>query len=451
MRKRLLLSCIICLLLVFRMCTSLASGITDFLDFGANGEPVSFRVHTEILKLPQFDENRTQQLNKLLKHVGFHGIVSEKDAEITLSIDDEGLFSILSFEQNGRKRTILAPDQEHYYIVPDGEKTEAGMIPVSGGEAAEIEENLSIYHTLETVVSLLEKLPDVFPDKASRAKCTDKYRDYGTAASKVVLKLTDEEMNQYLQKYLEDLNGNFADARLRSLRFSGRQGFTLLFTEDNRLLKVSYSGKAAWEEDDVRDIRLDWKTARREGYARDELQLRTPNEKRTKRNNLILRFSQKTEEDGSEKLAWTKETDRLENKIRTQASFAADISMREGKMEGTIVHSSLQNNRKDTCQMTLDLSAPDENSWSGTLEIISKKDKIETEHFRSKLALKAGVTAQVSAIQPEPVLITGEEFSRITENLYSDILRKLLTLPAEDLAFIREGIPDALWNSSVNQ
>ena len=451
MKKRLCLLFVICFILFFRSYGSLASasGIADFLDLGLKEEPVSFRLQTEAVKLPQFDENRTRQLNGLLKHVGFQGFISEKDAEITVTLDDEALFSILSLEQKGRKQTILAPDQEHHYILQ--EETGAGIIPFSAGEAAEIEKNLNIYHSLDAVVSLLEKLPDAFPEKASRAKCTEKYRDYGSASYKIVLKLTEEEMNQYLQDSLDGLSENCRDQRFLNLHFSGRQGFTLVYTEDNHLIRVSYSGKAAWEAEEIREIRLEWKTVRKDGTARDELQLKTPNEKRTRRDNLILRFSRETGEDGTEQFTWRRETDQLENRVRTQAVFTAEFSNREGKLEGTIVHSGLDNSLKNVRETALELSSPKENSWSGTLEIISKKDKIETEHFRCLLELSAGASAQVSAIQPEPAAVDTKEFVHITENLYSEILRKLMKLPAEDLSFIREGIPDELWNAAVNQ
>lgn len=449
MKKRLCLCFLMCLVLVFQAYGSLALGITDFLDLSLKEEPVSFSLQAEAVKLPQFDENRTRQLNGLLKHVGFQGFISEKDAEITVTLDDEALFSILSLEQKGRKQTILAPDPEHHYILR--EETGAGTIPFSMGEAEEIEKNLDIYHSIDAVVSLLEKMPDTFPEKVSKSKCTEKYRDYGSAAYKIVLKLTEEEMNQYLQVSSDGLPENCRDRRLLNLHFSGRQGFTLVYTEDNRLLRISYSGKAAWEEEDLREIRLEWKTVRKDGTARDELQLKTPNEKRTRRDNLILRFSRETGEDGTEQFSWRRETDQLENRVRTQAVFTADFSLREGKLEGTIVHSGLDNNLKNVRETTIALSSQKENSWSGTLEIISKKDKIEAEHFRCLLALSAGASAQVSAIQPEPAAVDTKEFVRITENLYSEILRKLMNLPAEDLSFIREGIPDELWNATVNQ
>ena len=92
-----------------------AAGMQDFLDFSKNGEPVAFELNAEIIKTPQFDENRTEQLNRLLKHILFSGIAGEKESEVTVSSDNEELFSILSFEHSDKKQIVLAPDHEHSY------------------------------------------------------------------------------------------------------------------------------------------------------------------------------------------------------------------------------------------------------------------------------------------------------------------------------------------------
>ena len=448
MKKRLLLL-LMSLLMVFPVYIH-AEGMQDFLHFPENGEPVAFELDTEIFKIPQFDENRTEQLNRLLKHIHFSGIVSEKETEVTVSLDNEELFSILSFDYSGKNRTVFATDHEHYYSSETLEHACKDMLPVSKGETAKIERSQKIQQSLETVAGFLEKLPEAFQEKASRTKNTEKYRDYGTASYKIVLKLTDEEMNNYLQQFLKSSDTIHSDPYLEKLVFTGRQGFTLLYTEDNRLLKVSYSGKAFWKENDIRDIRLEWKTVHRNGYARDELQLRTPNEKRNARNNLVLSCILYREEDGSEKLTWSEETDSLENRIRKQGKLEAEFILKGNSLTGSVTDITKSDNVTTSETVLIDWFAPQHNSWTGTLEIISKKDKIEKAHIRAVLSLKAGISVPVSSGQPEAVYVNETEFSRITEELYSEILARILKLPAEDQAFIREGIPDSLWNTIVN-
>ena len=428
-----------------------AAGMQDFLDFSENGEPVAFELNAEIIKTPQFDENRTEQLNRLLKHILFSGIAGEKESEVTVSSDNEELFSILSFEHSDKKQIVLAPDHEHYYY-PDflGNPEMDEILPGSTEEAERIERSHKMQQSLDDVSAFFGKLPEAFPEKVSRTKNTEKYRDYGTASYKIVLKLTDEEMNKYLQQFLSNGRSGCFDPHMEKLIFTGRQGFTLLYTEDNSLLKVSYSGKGYWEENDIRDIRLEWKTARRDGYAMDELQLRTPDEKRTARNNLVLGFMLKTEEDGSENLTWSEETDILENRSRKQGKFDAALTMKENRLTGSIKRTEKEGNITASETILIDLNTPHQNSWAGTLEIIGKKDKIEKVHIKAGLSVTAGISVPVSSGQPEIIQVSKAESGWLTEKLYSEILRKLMKLPAEDLTFIRDGIPDSIWNNIVS-
>ena len=424
-----------------------ASGMQDFLLLPGHGEPVAFELNTEIIKIPQFDENRTEQLNRLLKHIRFSGIAGGNESEVTVSSDNEELFSILLFDHSEKKRIVLATDRDHYYSSDLLGNPATDILPLSTEEAAGIEKCRRILQSLDDVSTLFGKLPEAFPEKVTRTKNTEKYKNYGTASYKVVMKLTDEEMNKYLRQFLKTCGSGCLDPYMEKLIFTGRQGFTLLYTEDNNLLKVSYSGKGYWEENDIRDIRLDWKTARGDGFARDDLQLRTPDQKRTARNNLILGFILKTEEDGSENLTWSEETDILENRSRKQSRFDVMLALKDNRLTGSAQRTEKEDNITASETILIDLNAPQQNSWAGTLEIISKKDKIEKVHIKAVLSVTAGFSVPVSSGQPEMIQVSKAEFSQLTEGLYSEILRKLLKLPAEDLAFIRDGIPDSLWNN----
>ena len=64
--------------------------------------------------------------------------------------------------------------------------------------------------------------------------------------------------------------------------------------------------------------------------------------------------------------------------------------------------------------------------------------------------MTAGISVPVSSGQPEIIQVSKAESGWLTEKLYSEILRKLMKLPAEDLTFIRDGIPDSIWNNIVS-
>ena len=447
--KRKILSAILSILLILPPCGCCAAGIRDFIGFSGNSEPVSWKIHTEIFRLPQFSDDRTEKLNRILKHVDFSGTASERETRTSVLLDGEELFSIRMLHYGDRDETLLQPDSEHCYICNEP-VTEAGdLFPVSVTEAEKAERSVRILKGLNAMAALLEQLPEAFPDKVSRAKVSDSYRGFGTASVKIIMKLTGEELNAFIDERREEFTRACGDPYFEKILFTGRQGFTLFLTDSGRLLRVSYGGKASWEEGNVRDLRLEWKTLRKEDSEKDDLLLKTPNEKRTGRNNLILKYSWTRSEDGSEKFSWDEETDRLAKNVRTQEKAATEIRMNGNSLEGSITDTVTESIHKTIRKATVTAACENGNNWNGTLEIISKKDKIETEHTKTGFMLSAGVSVPAAAFEPVPAAVSGEEYSMITETLYAGIIRKILGLPEEDLAFLKDGIPDGLWNSAV--
>ena len=447
--KRKILTAVLCILMIFPLCGCSAAGILDLIGFPGNGDPVSWKIHTEVLRLPQFSDDRTEKLNRILKHVDFSGTASESETRASVLLDGEELFSVRTLHYGSRDETVVQTDSSHCYVCDESVTKAGDLFPVSVTEADKAERSGKILKGLSAMAALLEQLPEAFPEKVSRAKVSDSYRGFGTASLKIIMKLTDEELNGFIDERREEFTQSFEDPYFEKIRFTGRQGFTLFLTDSGRLLRVSYGGKAFWEEGDIRDLRLEWKTVRKEDSEKDDLLLKTPNEKRTGRNNLILKYSWTRNEDGSEKLSWDEETDRLEKNIRTQEKAAAEIRMIGSALEGTITDVVTESNHKTIRKTTVSAACESGNNWNGTLEIISKKDKIETEHTKTAFTLSAGVSVPVAAVEPVPAAVSGEEFSRITETLYAGIIRKMLCLPEEDLAFMLEGIPGEMWNSAV--
>ncbi len=447
--KRKILLVLLCILMIVPVSRSAADGILDFIRFTGNGDPVSWQIHMEVLRLPQFSKDRTEKLNRLLKHVDFSGTSNEKETRASVLLDGEELYSIRTYHYRNRSETVLLTDSMHCYTF-NGTGTEGGdLLPVSVTAAEKAEKTERIMKGLDAMAVLLEQLPEAFPDHVSRTKVSSLYKGFGTASAKVILKLTDGELNAFFDERREEFVQACQDPYFERILFTGRQGFTFYLTDSGRLLRVSYSGKACWEEGDIRDIRLEWKTARNEDSAKDDLQLKTPNEKRTGRNNLVLKYSWTRSEDGTEKLSWDGETDRVKKNGRIQEKETAEILMMGNVLEGSLADTITENSHKTISKATVTACCESADNWNGILEIISKKDKIETEHTKTAFKLSAGISVPVASIEPEPVTLSGEEYSRLTETLYAGIIRKLLKLPEEDLAFLKEGIPDVLWNTAV--
>ena len=412
------------------------------------GQPVYFEVSAAFGKLPQFDESRTEKLNRLLRHFSLNGVLDPVDSHTALAIDGRNLFTLSEMEYNGKKTRILSAGAEHAYVVPeDPEPPETGS-----AEAWTLPEDavfqFHVLSSLEAYASFFGSLPRLFPEKAGTAKVNQKYPPYGTAVKKVTLYLTAEELTDGLRS----LPGLFPDSELvpdpQSILFSGRQGFTLLFDGEDRLILVQYSGKAGRSEEDLRNVRLDWKTFRSDLTEKDELQLRTPNSAGTRRNNLILEHAWNREESGAERFVWKAENDDVADGLRTRGKTECELRSEDGKqLNGTYTRTVSVKTRSETKEAILSAGDASRDPFSGILEIISKKDKIETGRVQIRFSLSREVPLLVTAGQQEPEPVTDEEYAGILEGIYSDILRETLKLPGEDLLFLNEGIDDASWHS----
>ena len=99
-----------------------------------------------------------------------------------------------------------------------------------------------------------------------------------------------------------------------------------------------------------------------------------------------------------------------------------------------------------------------EQAYQGTIEITNKKGKIEISSI--KTIISAFLSGTVTAPDPELTIMDcdGEEGKKNLESvrmkIYGSLMQRLITLPAADAEFLRDGIPEHEWNlimQSMNQ
>ena len=124
-----------------------------------------------------------------------------------------------------------------------------------------------------------------------------------------------------------------------------------------------------------------------------------------------------------------------------------EITASGGQLDGSLKDTVTVKGKSETVEIRLNSNVPSDDSCVGTLEIISKKDKIETNRVSLTFDLSQGLSSPVASDTAEPVRISEQQYNILEESLFSDIIRELLLLPEEDLVFLREGIPDDSWNA----
>ena len=213
-------------------------------------------------------------------------------------------------------------------------------------------------------------------------------------------------------------------------------------TEEGKALKIRYGGTAGISEGDMRTVRLEWKTVRSDTVDRDEISLRTPDSNGTRRNNLILEHVRRKQDDGKEVFSWKTETDKLENGVRTRCFFQADAEAEPGSMSGNISETIVEKGYTYGNDISFISTADPAERYSGTLEIISKKDKIESGKLKAEFDFSPEIGIRAADMISEPLTVSEKEYDEIRQMMISGILKEIIKLPPQDLDFITEGIPE---------
>ena len=434
--------CIILLCVLMVQCIASASVFKNAADMLAGEGETGFSLRAEILKLPQYSEERTEELNRLLKHVSFSGSVGKARSVINILIDDETLFSYTESYDDGR-RMIFFPEGSGAFFLHDTDMVSDGFI---SGNA--FFRNLEYSFSLEAWAGIFAQLPSLFPEESKNAAISaQRYRDYGTAVRKTTIVLDGEVFTRCIQENpdLFSRSGAFPDPSL--CIFEGRQTISLYYSQEDRLLRIVYSGKAGMEPSDMRMAKIDWKTISGEKFEKDEFILETPNAAKTKRDNLKLTYVRKIDENGAETLSWKADADMLHDGQRTRLISEAALRAENGIITGKMNEKKTAGKEHTSAESILNADFSGGEQCKGTLEINHKNDTIEKDHLMLSFVLSPAEPVQETESPAAAFTGSGGDASGNIRALYRRILERILKLPEEDLGFLKDGIPDELWNT----
>ena len=255
------------------------------------------------------------------------------------------LIYYLTAETKSEHLRFVDPSQCHYkggesVIITDGMfKGVVGKVARVSGQQRVIVSitNVGLISTAYIPTAFIEKLPDRFPQAVASSKMNEKYKDYGTAVKKVSVKISAEELTACVRDHRAELPEGDGLPDIGGIVFEGRQDFEMLMTEEGKALKIRYGGKAGLSAEDLRTVRLDWKTVRSDSVDRDEMTLKTPDSAGTHRNNLILAHTRRKSEDGKETFQWKAETDEVSEGIRTRGVSECTAEAENGILAGNFV------------------------------------------------------------------------------------------------------------------
>ncbi len=402
---------------VLVLCLSIASAgfasvIRDLFTWTAETEqPYSILLSAEVIRTPSYGEERTEKLNRLLRHLQIKEDIDRDRARTTVLLDGKAISD---------------------WMTEKGDMDEKTM-------NRSIDQYGKTWETLYSFSDWFEKLPDVFSGNSVSNKINNKYKGYGIVTRRETVTLMPEDLETYVKSNGDKISESGLYPDLNEMSFEGRQKIQIQYDENNKALRVNYNGKCAVGEGTKRNVMLDWKMLRDETLEKDQIQLRTPTGVNSERDNMLMEREWILDENGNEQLKWQIEYDQVHNRVRTQTRTTMTLETNRNGISGTIHENIISQGSTRSTDIEGKITTRNGIPSEGTLEIILKTDKIETSHLKVSFDLFQG--KQIEAAEDE---MTEHE-------LAVAMIRELMSLPKEDLAFLLEGIDPEVFMKEIQK
>ena len=435
-----------CLLLVLMLApaAALAGTIDDLIGLLVHPaeQPVTMEMQAEALRIPELGETRLEWLNRLLQHISFRLTAGGDIQEEQILVDGRAAIGCTGRTEKNGTAWHFSFDGGNAYRTAEGENLLAMLAGVSAG-ASGTERYSEMAVLMSGFYRFFEGLPALYPENSSESKINTRYRPYGTAVKKWSVSLPDDVLqDEKMIAYLDGEGMEAVKAYLSGAVLNGRQRITLLTDEDGRLMKVNYTAKAGLSEDDMRSVNLDWRCFRREEGYKDVLTLTTPGAG-SRRNNLTITQELVADPEAGETYTGSIETDQVADRIRTRILLTFDLRASDGTVTGKLLEKTTVGSVRTSTEVLADIQKDEQEEYRGSLEIITKSDKIEKEHYR--LHVTAG-KSEMPAWNEMPVRQPDEAArEQIAGKAARAFLKALIPLPESDLQYILADLPEGWW------
>ena len=457
MGRRLICILLITLIGAVSMTAASAAGTDDKTGFSAlvTGEltgPVNISFSSPAFgKIAQFGKDRVSALNRLLQHISIEIGTDGNSAGATVSVDEEPLFTVYEKNDNENIKTICSFGPGQCYSITGRQADEPSF-------ATFLERDFfRLNRILDESYILFDKMPDAFPEFVKQGTSGISYKGYGKAVKKAIIQFTAEYVRDHFpQVPAETAKNEELMHFLKDLVFQGSQRITLQYNADSQLMSVSYSGTVGLTEDSLRKVSLTWKCLRSEAQIRDSISFKSPSVKGYDKYNFtferdICNHSETT----TPLISWDYQLDQKEADLKRKMAYNGEVSMSDPLITGHIQYTEKQNGQEYKLMFVHEMKKENSQSYRGTIEITAKKDKIELCSVKSLLHIFSDGNVAIQNkedAQTDPDIYEGNRGEDILQGkLYSTIIRKLITLPSSDIEFLKQDIPENLWNSIIQR
>ena len=440
------------LMLAMIRCFSYAEEITaDFLMTGETNIPVSMIISSpEYKTISRFGEERKDSLNRLLKHLSLTVNTDGNTSETVVMIDQEPVYSYFQTTEGTIQKTVYSVSPETVVVqqVIDRKEDLSVLSFVN-------DHFFMLNRLLDELYPAFEKSAEVFSDFAKESAVSLNFSGYGKAVKRITISLPEQYVSEQFPAVPADLAVS-GECRtfIERLLFKGTQKIVLLYDQDDRLLRISYDGKAGFSEESIRKVSVVWRCRRTDEGKKDHLTLKTPSLTGNDRYNLTYERDLVTGIQDDRTIKWDLQIDMKEGQIKKKTGFKADLVFEKNMLKGEVAFSEKQDGNEIKVIIVPSIQKEKRSEFSGTIEIADYSGKIVLTRTEYTVQVSPGKNLSVPEIMMDQEkgvskqgAVTDDE--QIQDLLSGALIRKLLSIPAEDLVFFNSDIPDEVWNSIV--
>ena len=299
-------------------------------------EPMKITISADASLLQPFDAERTSVLNRLLSHFSLQLFLTKETDGFSLMQDQDEVFTYLETKKDTGRTAWFSSDPGHCYDL-SGEDGKRILTLQNENLEQLISWGNRILVVSKEMIPFFESLPSLYPDFCKESSTSLQYRGFGKAVKRHTLTFPAQWVRE--SGWISLLEKE-AFPQLLSLAkemvFEGRQRIILLYDADDQLVKIAYEGNAGFSEDDLRNISLEWRCARKDHQIRDWIQLKTPAVKGGARNNVVIESNILKDENGQEALTLACTYDENLHGDKQKITENAQLSIFNGKLTGKV-------------------------------------------------------------------------------------------------------------------
>lgn len=440
------------MMLAFALRCAFAEEITpDFLMTGETEAPVSLIISSpEYKTISRFGEERKDSLNRLLKHFSLSVDTDGNTSETVVMIDQEPVYSYIEATEENIQKTVysLCPDKVVVQQVKGSEDDSSVLTFLN-------DQFFLMNKLLDELYPAFEKSAEVFSAFAKESSVSLHFNGYGKAVKRTTINLPEQYVSEHFPVVPAELAASpECKAFIGSLLFKGTQKIVLLYDQDNRLLRINYDGKAGFSEDSIRKVSVVWRCRRSDEEKKDHLTLKTPAVTGNDKYNLTYERNVYTGSQDNRIIQWDLQLDFRKGQNRKKSGFKADLTFAENMLKGEVSYSEKQDGSETKVIIVPSIHKEKPFEYAGTIEIANYSGKIVLDRTEYTVQVSRGkdlIVPEVLKYQEyeagEKGIVTDDE--QIRDLLSGALIRKLLSLPAEDLVFLNSDIPEDVWNTLV--